>query len=117
NLVASGASVKTCQVLARHSSPSLTIGVYAKASVHDIRGAVDALPDPAAGRPAPEAVAATGTDGRRISKRFAHHLPTEGDGSGRILAVAGGDEHEGERSADERNPLSGRILSLAGGVS
>jgi integrase len=45
NLVASGASVKTCQVLARHSSPSLTIGIYAKASVHDIRGAVDALPD------------------------------------------------------------------------
>ena len=31
-LVATGASVKTCQILARYSTPSLTIGVYAKAS-------------------------------------------------------------------------------------
>ena len=70
NLVASGASVKTCQVLARHSSPSLTIGVYAKASVHDIRGAVDALPDPTADRPIPEAVAlaATGTEGKTVPR-------------------------------------------------
>jgi integrase len=45
NLVASGASVRTCQVLARHSTPSLTIGIYAKASLHDISSAVDALPD------------------------------------------------------------------------
>jgi site-specific recombinase XerD len=40
-LVSSGASVKTCQTLARHSTPSLTIGVYAKASLHDINGAVE----------------------------------------------------------------------------
>ncbi len=40
-LVASGASVKTRQVLARHSTPSLTIGIYAKASLHDILGAVE----------------------------------------------------------------------------
>ena len=33
HLVASGASVKTCQTLARHSTPSLTIGIYAKASL------------------------------------------------------------------------------------
>ncbi len=44
NLVASGASVKTCQVLARHSTPSLTIGVYAKASLHDVQRAVESLP-------------------------------------------------------------------------
>jgi integrase len=60
NLVASGASVKTCQTLARHSTPVLTIGVYARTSLHDIKGAVEALPDPTASRPAPEA--ATGTD-------------------------------------------------------
>ena len=35
-VVSSGASVKTCQTLARHPSPSLTIGIYAKASLHDI---------------------------------------------------------------------------------
>jgi integrase len=45
-LVSSGASVKTCQTLARHSTPSLTIGIYAKASLHDITGAVGALPEP-----------------------------------------------------------------------
>jgi integrase len=63
NLVASGASVKTCQVLARHSTPTLTIGVYARASLHDVRGAVEALPDLTPGADRPEAMAATGTDG------------------------------------------------------
>ena len=59
--MSSGASVKTCQTLARHSTPSLTIGIYAKASLHDISGAVDALPDLTPEAPAPEALAATGT--------------------------------------------------------
>jgi integrase len=36
NLVSGGASVKTCQVLARHSDPSLTIAIYAKTSLHDV---------------------------------------------------------------------------------
>lgn len=62
-LVASGASVKACQTLARHSTPSLTIGVYAKASLHDLAGAVSALPDLTT-PPASEAARATGTDGR-----------------------------------------------------
>lgn len=44
-VVSSGASVKTAQTLARHATPVLTIGVYARASLHDIAGAVDALPD------------------------------------------------------------------------
>jgi site-specific recombinase XerD len=64
NLVSSGASVKTCQTLARHSDPSLTIGIYAKASLHDISGAVEALPDLAATSPRPESLRATGTDGQ-----------------------------------------------------
>jgi hypothetical protein len=63
NLVSSGASVKTCQVLAKHSTPSLTIGVYAKASLHDVKGAVEALPDLTRPGPDREALAATGTDG------------------------------------------------------
>jgi hypothetical protein len=63
-LVRSGASVKTCQTLARHSTPSLTIGVYADASLHDIVGAVDSLPDLTTVGPRCENVgpAATGTD-------------------------------------------------------
>ena len=60
NLVSSGASVKTCQVLARHADPALTIGIYAKASLHDISGAVEALPDLTAASPQPEAMRATG---------------------------------------------------------
>ena len=61
HLVSSGVSVKTCQTLARHSTPSLTIGVYAKASLHDIEGAMRSLPDLTA--PERETLAATGTDG------------------------------------------------------
>jgi site-specific recombinase XerC len=45
HLVSSGASVKTCQELARHSTPILTIGVYSKALGRDIADAIDALPD------------------------------------------------------------------------
>lgn len=113
-LVSLGASVKTCQTLARHSTPSLTIGIYPKASLHDITGAVDALPDLEPGASAPEAVAATGTDGRRISKRFAPPLPHDGDGSGRELSVVGGDDPANE-SADAlplmvHNPLKNRAL-------
>jgi integrase len=62
-LVSSGASVKTCQTLARHSSPSLTIGIYAKASLHDINGAVEGLPDLTGPAPRPEALRMTGTNG------------------------------------------------------
>lgn len=66
NLVATGASVKTCQTLARHSTPSLTIGIYAKASIHDIRGAVESLPD--LSRPDVKTAALrTGTDDLRVS--------------------------------------------------
>jgi integrase len=45
HLVSSGVSVKTCQVLARHSTAAMTIEIYAKASLHDAQGAVEALPD------------------------------------------------------------------------
>ncbi len=43
-IVAGGASVKTCQELARHSTPTLTIGRYSHARLHDIQGALEALP-------------------------------------------------------------------------
>jgi integrase len=69
NLVAGGASVKTCQTLARHADPSLTIGIYAKTSLHDVKGAVETLPDLAPTRPESEtahAVKATGTFGKAV---------------------------------------------------
>ena len=120
NLVSSGASVKTCQVLARHSTPSLTIGIYAKASLHDISGAVDALPDPTAQAPTPEVVAATGTSGRLINKRFALPLPYAGDGTGRELSVTGGsDDVNGKFDASilmVHNPLGNEPLDASGRV-
>ncbi len=64
-IVASGASVKTCQELARHSTPTLTIGRYSHARLHDLQGALEALPDTTPQKPGkqPELIAATGTDG------------------------------------------------------
>jgi len=63
-IVAGGASVKTCQELARHSTPALTIGRYSHARLHDLTAALDALPDlqPSVPKTTPEAAAATGTD-------------------------------------------------------
>lgn len=66
-IVAGGASVKSCQELARHSSPMLTIGRYAHTRLHDLRSALDALADPPAAAPSTGAAAlrATGTDDAR----------------------------------------------------
>ena len=89
-VVASGASVKVCQTLARHASPSLTIGLYAKASLHDINGAIDSLPDPGKPSPRPEALAATGTTGKRSSNRPSLHFPYVGDASCQNLSGAVG---------------------------
>ncbi len=88
HLVESGASVKTCQTLARHSTPSLTIGIYAKTSLHDIRGAVENLPDMTPGEVASEPLAMTGTDSivTPISEPFSHYFPTGGDVSGREVS-------------------------------
>jgi len=111
NLVASGASVKTCQTLARHSTPSLTIGVYAKASLHDIRGAVEKLPDLTPRESAPEPLALTGTDpvGTPISERFAHYLPTAGDGNRR------GESDSDVMTGSGFQPLmEGKPLEMAG---
>lgn len=46
SLIRSGASVKTTQTLARHSTPVLTIARYAKVDVFDLTTALESLPDP-----------------------------------------------------------------------
>ena len=94
-LISSGASVKTCQTLARHSSPSLTIGIYAKASLHDISGAVENLPDltPRGSIAERETLSATGTDGANHRQTLAPYLLHSGDVSSHDLsssdAIAG----------------------------
>jgi site-specific recombinase XerD len=62
-LVAGGASVKTCQELARHSNPLLTIGRYSHVRLADLTGALESLPCPAPATPEPEQqqARATGT--------------------------------------------------------
>ncbi|HMD53971.1 MAG TPA: site-specific integrase [Phycisphaerae bacterium] len=59
-LVQSGASVKTCQELARHSTPVLTIGLYARMSLNDQDNALASLPVPGGAKT--EDKSATGTD-------------------------------------------------------
>ncbi len=60
NVVGTGATVKTAQELARHSTPTLTFGVYAHARLHDVASTVERLPDPFASNQ-PNILAATGT--------------------------------------------------------
>ena len=63
-VVNSGASVKVAQELARHSTPTLTIGRYAHVRLVDLRRAVPSVPtimEPAAQTQA-QALRATGTD-------------------------------------------------------
>jgi hypothetical protein len=65
-IVASGASIKTAQTLARHSTVELTVGRYAHTRLDDLQGAVESLPSLVPLRPVgPETARATGTDGQR----------------------------------------------------
>jgi len=60
-IVKGGASVKVAQELARHCDPKLTMNVYTRLGVHDVTGALDALPG--CDRPDRTVVlGATGTD-------------------------------------------------------
>jgi Phage integrase family len=73
-IVNSGAPIKVAQELARHSTPSLTVGRYTHARLHDVRSAVDSLPT--AERPKsdePEVLRATGTDDLRCTPESAQH--------------------------------------------
>lgn len=102
NLVASGASVKTCQTLARHSTPALTIGIYAKASVDDLDRAVSGLP----------VLTPHGEDHAvaSINDRFATNLPPTVSAASRnvsdadattVISPSGNDgSHEGQGSQE-----------------
>ncbi len=93
-IVRGGASVKVAQTLARHSTPVLTIGLYAHAALHDQTAALEALPDLTTPSPRTEALAATGTDSVTgdCQKSAAPAQRADG-GRGRDVAVIG--LHEG----------------------
>ncbi len=103
------------QTLARHSSPSLTIGIYAKTSLHDIKGAVENLPDVTPKESTPVPLAMTGTDPvvTPISELFAHHLPTEGDVSGRDGSDFGVMTHSGTLTLTNEKPLNSQGLDAS----
>ena len=61
NVVRSGASVKVCQELARHSDPKLTLGVYTHLQVADKTKGLDGLPSVRTDKPDRESARATGT--------------------------------------------------------
>ncbi len=61
-LVASGANIKVARQLARHSTPTLTLGRYAHVQPADQTRALDALPAIESTGAEREAAAATGTD-------------------------------------------------------
>src|SRR5262249_40583960 len=65
HLVQSGASAKTCQTLARHSTVTLTLDRYAHAGIYDLAAALEALPPLLPDRSSVRAQAATGTGGAR----------------------------------------------------
>ncbi len=71
-LVESGATVKTCQELARHSTPVLTIGTYARMSLHDQGKALAGLPGALPTSPEQQAMKATGTDDASIISTELH---------------------------------------------
>ena len=103
-IVATGATVKTAQELARHSDPRLTIGRYSHARLHDLQGALEALPDlqPQGREERAEAVAATGTD---------HASPIDAEskcgskcGSSGAAKTCVQAANRGERSEDDNTP-------------
>ena len=72
-IVAGGANMSAAQELSRHSDPRLTLGRYSHARLHDITGALDALPDtrPTAGPPERQVLQATGTEDSSPESRAA----------------------------------------------
>lgn len=115
-IVASGASVKVCQELARHSTPTLTIGRYAHTRLHDLTEALDALPGTGTPRLERQALRATGTDDATATRTPDSRI-VRGDSTGSSRGAnrgnrdaMGRNEHDPERVSDDAH----RPLKLAG---
>jgi len=107
-IVAGGASVKTAQELARHSTPTLTIGRYAHTRLLDLRGALDGLPGgelPEGPEAESDALRATGTDNATGSKWQQNGQQLGGKTRPRV-ALSGEPEGEGEQGDDSPQTLT-----------
>lgn len=90
-VIAGKASVKEAQALARHSTPALTLAVYARVSRNETARALEAMaPTPGSS----ESAAATGTDSR--PHQNPHHSP-------RISATLGGTPRVSVNAARKAN--------------
>ncbi|MFA7237980.1 MAG: site-specific integrase [Phycisphaeraceae bacterium] len=107
-IVKGGASVKVAQELARHSDPRLTMNTYTRLGVHDLTGALDALPDATPANSEPHTMRATGTDNQRADAgEFDHqqYRQQRAHETGRTSAKRCDEHKRGSRAADERKPL------------
>src|SRR5262249_16900978 len=102
-------SPRVVQRLMGHSSLDMT-NRYTRPRVHDIEGAVSALPSLRPRSEGPERAAGTGTDGQHISDRFAQHLPNAVDVSGRKLSDSDVMRGSGVRMTTGCKPSDGRAL-------
>ena len=118
-VVASGASVKEAQTLARHSTPVLTMNTYSRATLLDVAGAVEGLGDLLTSEPTrpqsePAALRATGTDGGPESALRSDHKSDhteqaqEGSGWHSGASVRAADH------ADQAEPEKAKTLAKPG---
>ena len=126
-VVASGASMKEAQTLARHSTPVLTMNVYSRASLLDVAGAVEGVGEMLTrqpSRPEPQEMRATGTDGRQesTSADVPSDVPSRSARggsdwhSGATLRVVGSSEQQApETQKPPRNPAKPGLRRGQGG--
>lgn len=120
DIVASGASVKTAQELARHSDPRLTIGRYSHARLHDLKGAIEGLPSLNPEKPKQQAQQATGTEGlspanrQQLSGKTGQKTASDGESDGcqetedarrKVLSL----NTFGERGRESAKVVRGRV--------
>jgi len=113
-IVQSGASAKTAQTLARHSTVQLTLGRYAHASLLDLASAVESLPPilPAGPQAERQALRATGTDGKageNAPKNLSPNLSPSGAISGDFLRQT---ETDDPKLSPTENPGKPRLFSV-----
>jgi hypothetical protein len=104
--------------VARHAKPQTTLNHYAKVSVRDLRDAVESLPAPTH-EPEDADLAATGTHGQHIDKRFAPPLRHAGDGPRPNGTDTGGSTVTASAKSNTPEPPMdagfGRVLSVPDG--
>jgi integrase/recombinase XerD len=127
-VVASGASVKEAQTLARHSTPVLTMNTYSRASLLDVAGAVSGLGDLLTKQPRrPETEAAslraTGTcDGPAVAPQSDHkndHTEQAQEGSGwhSRASVRLADHTAASAAENEKTPAKAAVVGHSQGSS